>query len=1094
MMSFEQFLEANRLNSPWDLYDYFFNQIKDKAYQVGIDLSINTISVDSQRKYTGSKIPVVDASLKSKVAIFVKIDSKKVAEGKFANFPTITFYSNKDSESVYFSTYSAAWELYKAAKPVNRNDKPQSTAPAAPVFKPKLDDGQWKESQVSEWSKQYEAGSQSVADSLYLKSKFSAFGVAVVESPAANFFVTRYQPNNHLEAAALACQAAGIRRVTDSRGECLLVPLHDGKGQLKGFQKIYDVPVNFAKSGAEPEFRNKDYRFYQDGKKGAFIRIGTAAKCDDYVFVAEGLATALTVHLATGKAVFAAMDAGNLSAVLKAVKDLGFKRPVIAADNDCGKGGNAGVYSALKAAKAHGARIFVPVFENRKVDFNDLLSLADLGAVKKQLVFRNNANEITPKRNVFEGALQLLEVCPNNQLRKHAWICAATAVSNQFLMDLSEAKGLIRAVLQSRGDKTDTEYLMSAALTKAMGRTKEKNAARFDGFKRVVDCTSLSNEAIAADIMQHKGIWLDNRPMGTGKTELMGYVLGLVANKDLTSSYICHRQSLVANSSERIKAVSYKLIQSKSDVMYENAIALCVNSIINPRFYDYAIHSNVIFIDEIRQTLEHVAIGSINSNERKQVYDALIFAIKQADIVLGSDADLNQLTVDWLKHNFPDKDFYGLTCERVKPKATIFYSGYESAFNAAIESARAGKKTLIQCDSIKAAKAVFEAVNRPHLKVLVLHSQNKDDPEQALFLLNPNDEILKYDTVIHSPVIGTGVSITCSHVEGHFALFRGVLAENEVLQMIGRNRPSLSIVVGFNDKHVRNRVNSAKTLFDGEAQGRTRVIDGVLDIDALDRLRMRITSRHNDSLNDVETQALLLMRVKGYAVERFVGNESVVELQEARVKARAVHCEGVTSAAVISVRDAYKLEKAESITQEQSYQLERFNITHEFALPSTLPVDSDDVVFYDAGRVVKTIHNREIANATNEQRQAVDKKNGGFRSVAKGVHIDVVLSLLRDRTVDQYHAALILNYLNHNYAELAACGLGNYAKPSKYPVRAVNEFLERFGYKLEARKISSGVRKGDRVYVLGSDERIDEIVERRTLQNVFKSAAVADAD
>lgn len=1066
-MRFNEFLTANGLDDPYRIYDYFFNQIQDAASAVGIDLAISDLDLSRDNKT--NRLRVSDKSAKGKVVAYVTLQDKQGVK-----LPYFRFYTNKGGgvdES--FSCYNALWALYKAAKPIDKTAKPPAEKRAIKSVVPNdLQNALWKEQQVAKWGNEHLNGSLACEESLYLQAKFGEF----------------------VHDAAKASALAGIKRGQDKYGDYLIVRMENKAGRVVGYQKIYDELVQFR---ADEEPRNKDYRFLTDGKKGAFVKIGVAEKLDDYVFIVEGLATGLSVYLATGKAVFVAGDASNLAAVLDAVQSLGFKRPIIAADNDVSDKGNTGIYAALKAAKTHSARIFVANLDNQKADFNDVLIARGMGALKKQLIFRSNAVEIIPERNAFEGALQLLALCQKNQLKKHVWIACSTAVSNQFLVDLDDAAARIAETLAQRGEdvwavREDVDRVIKKALFYAVKRCKAKNTASFNGFNAIVDCTTRDNDSIAAEILNNKGIWLDSRPMGTGKTELMGSVLALATLRNLSSSYICHRQSLVANSSERIKAISYKKINSGKDLMYENAIALCINSIINPRFCSYVTqYSNVIFIDEIRQTLEHVAIGSINASERKSVFDALILAIKTADYVLGSDADLNQVTVDWLKHNFPEKAFFGLTCEPRTPKAEIAYSSYEAAFNAAIKSALAGTATLIQCDSIKASKTVFEAVNRPHLKVLLVNSENKADADQARFLLNPDEEIKNYDTVIHSPVIGSGVSITCDHIKAHYALFRGVLAENEVLQMIGRNRNSDVIVVGFNDKHVKNRVNSAKTLLDGEVIGRARIVDGEPIIDALDRLRIKVISRHNDSLNDVAVQSLLLMRMKGYRLKRFEGDESIEQLAVARECARTVHCKGVLGADVISALDAYKLEKAESITQEESYKLERYNIEYGFALPSTQPMTTDDVVFFDSGRVLKVINNREIANASKEQRTAVDEKNGGFKSVAKGFHIDVLLMCLADKTVDQYHAKAVLDYLQKNHAEIAACGLGNFSKVSKYPIRAVNQFLEHFGYQLIGRKISQGARKGDRVYKLKSDERIDEIVARRTVQNPYKS--VADA-
>jgi hypothetical protein len=1103
-ISFYDWLIDNGFDEPRRVYEYLFNQVKDAAAVAGIDLGFHDLDVSRSSKV--KKLTPIVQKDKGKVVAFVSLLKKEFKTGgttKELVLPHFNFYTNKGDFSNPYSPFSALRDIWKRQNPVSFSDKPKSNpADTKPKATPKADyfkEIAWKEKQVDLWDAEYNAASDLVAESLYLQRKFRKFKAAQPFFQHGGAFGGDADYSvDCVELAANAAKESGVRFGSDKHGNFLIIKAQNIRNQLMGFQKIYDFQVNFSRDD-EPDYRDKDQRFFHGQKNGSFVRLGKGAKFDDYVFVVEGFATGLSVHIATGNNVLIAGDAGNLVHVLKAAKDYGYKRLVISADNDIGDKGNTGVFSALKAAKAHGARIFVPQNDGHKCDFNDVLLDKGLSVVKKQLATRLNKNEFVIDKNVFEGSIQLLSVCRVETLKKHIWFSCANAVSNYFNMDMDTAERRIIDALVARGvdvetARADVKDKIKKAEYSAVKRCKFRNTGDTVGFQKVVECTGRTNESIAAEILENPGIWLDNRPMGTGKTELIGAITGLGVMKGLTSTYICHRQSLVANSSERIRAISYKTVNSAKELAHEQSMALCINSIINPRFSAYVTqHSSIISCDEIRQTLEHLAIGSIAASERKLVYDAFVQAIRNCEYFIGSDADLNQVTIDWLKNTFPEKKFYGLRCDPKPPKAMIEYSHYEPAFNAAVESALSGTSTLIQCDSIKASKAVFEAVNRPHLKVLVVHSENKADLAQAQFLINPNEEIKKYDCVIHSPVIGSGVSITCDHIKAHYALFRGVLTENEVLQMIGRNRNSSIIRVGFNDKHIKNRVNSPKILYEGELVARQRLVDGEHDVDSLGKLMLKIRARSNDSLNDVAVQSLLLMRLKGYQVRRFEGDASKEQLVAARKCARKVHCEGVLGSDDITALDAYKLEKAESVTQEESYRLEKYNAVYELALPSKPDgkpdITADDVVFYDSGRVVRTIHNREIANATPYQREVVDKNTGGFKSVAKGYHIDILLMIMTDKVMDQYHAAVIMGHLNKHHAELAALGLGNYSTPSKYPIRTVNQFLEQFGYKLVGKKISFGERKGDRVYRLVSDERIEGICERRTVQNNYLSVA-----
>lgn len=133
----------------------------------------------------------------------------------------------------------------------------------------------------------------------------------------------------------------------------LVVPMHNTAGYLQNLQ--------FIDSGG-----NK--RFLSGGrKKACHFLIGTLSQT---LCIAEGYATAATIHETTGHAVAVAFDAGNLMSV---AKELRLKHPhirlIICADNDDNTKGNPGLTKARHAAMSVGAALAVPPCSG---DFNDL--------------------------------------------------------------------------------------------------------------------------------------------------------------------------------------------------------------------------------------------------------------------------------------------------------------------------------------------------------------------------------------------------------------------------------------------------------------------------------------------------------------------------------------------------------------------------------------------------------------------------------------------------------------------------------------------------------------------------------------------------
>lgn len=112
--------------------------------------------------------------------------------------------------------------------------------------------------------------------------------------------------------------------------------------------------------------------------KGCSYSIGTPS---DIVLIAEGFATAASLHEATGHAVEIAFTAGNLRAVSLALREkLPDARIIVCADNDTKTDGNPGKTKATEAAIAIGGLMAIPPEHG---DFNDLERSHGAEAVNK---------------------------------------------------------------------------------------------------------------------------------------------------------------------------------------------------------------------------------------------------------------------------------------------------------------------------------------------------------------------------------------------------------------------------------------------------------------------------------------------------------------------------------------------------------------------------------------------------------------------------------------------------------------------------------------------------------------------------------------
>lgn len=150
----------------------------------------------------------------------------------------------------------------------------------------------------------------------------------------------------------------------------LLVPMRHGPGPLVGLQAINA-------DGSKRFLRGTPV-------SGAYHVLGKPDRRGTVV-IAEGFATAATIHQATGLCTVVAFNAGNLRPVAEKIRAaMPDARLVIAADDDAFTAGNPGLRAAISAARACAAGIAVPQWPDTRgeaTDFNDLFALAGADAV-----------------------------------------------------------------------------------------------------------------------------------------------------------------------------------------------------------------------------------------------------------------------------------------------------------------------------------------------------------------------------------------------------------------------------------------------------------------------------------------------------------------------------------------------------------------------------------------------------------------------------------------------------------------------------------------------------------------------------------------
>ena len=279
-------------------------------------------------------------------------------------------YKQQDAQSVWKSIkvgHIHIASLFKAARENGYRPEKPYTPPSAEELA--------KRSQIAQEKQQAEA--KRIAQA-HAKAEKTAYGIWHNASPANPKHA--YAQSKGLDADTLK----GIRQNEYQGKKQLIIPLYSEK-------KLVNVQII-------DEDGNK--KFLNGGQKqGAYTIIGDFKQNQQGIILAEGFATAASVHEATGKPVVVAFDAGNLKAVSeKLLNVLPENVPVyFAADQDPSQ---TGLHKAQAAAEVWGerAQILLPEFSPTQIqqyqqekgtdkvptDFNDLHKLAGINAVRER--------------------------------------------------------------------------------------------------------------------------------------------------------------------------------------------------------------------------------------------------------------------------------------------------------------------------------------------------------------------------------------------------------------------------------------------------------------------------------------------------------------------------------------------------------------------------------------------------------------------------------------------------------------------------------------------------------------------------------------
>ncbi|RWM10428.1 plasmid replication protein, CyRepA1 family [Mesorhizobium sp.] len=265
-------------------------------------------------------------------------------------------------------------------------------------------------------------------------------------------------------------------------------------------------------------------------------------------------------------------------------------------------------------------------------------------------------------------------------------------------------------------------------------------------------------------------------PKGTGKTQMLKRVLQREPGRFLL---IGHRRTLIRSTCNKLGLDCYLTEDGQQSAVRQDRYGVCLDSLLKIKTdtpYDY------ILIDESEQVLAHFLSSTI-AEKRIPVLHRFIHLISRAKRVVALDADLSWNSFlricEWRqKAAVPGENTILINTFR-RPRGTIRVVPTKQQLVAEVHKAVGAKKRCFVTANSRAAIERLEASLRKTYSDVALiaitsTTVKKLDDNVRAFLDDPRLESTKYQVVLASPSLGTGVDLSFEREQDHFDVVFGL--------------------------------------------------------------------------------------------------------------------------------------------------------------------------------------------------------------------------------------------------------------------------------------------------------------------------------
>lgn len=279
---------------------------------------------------------------------------------------------------------------------------------------------------------------------------------------------------------------------------------------------------------------------------------------------------------------------------------------------------------------------------------------------------------------------------------------------------------------------------------------------------------------------------------GTGKT----YGMRDVVNQYERVLAISHRVSLVEKLCQDWHLVNYQTYHG-NPVIQEARLGICVNSIRkvdtsklgeNPNGgFDFSnlnledVGYELVIIDESEQMVRQLIGDTIDPKDLAPLYRSLRAILHSAGHIICMDADLSGLTarfvrrcLGWDKAEWNKDEELIINTYKPRDRTLKMYDTLEDWMYVLRDTWALGKTCWVACDHKSTAERMSEILRKDVTarQVLTITADTRDMDDPVDLFTHPKN-VTKWDAVVVSPAVSTGLSIDEIHIDSIFLCMEG---------------------------------------------------------------------------------------------------------------------------------------------------------------------------------------------------------------------------------------------------------------------------------------------------------------------------------